>query len=217
MKSLQHVFLLILLLSSTTLLSQNPELETQNSKLETQNPELKTLPQWATMMYAGEDIAIIKSAFEAYYKTNPFEKNAHTQAYKRMMRELSRDRFHPELTDPMLRKQVDEAYLRRANAVNSSRAANSPWQSLGPFDFDINAAGRSYAPGAAHVYTVEQAISNTNVLYAGTATAGVWKSLDKGMTWTLLTRDMMVNSVSCFGDQSSEHTDGLFWRKWRSI
>lgn len=153
------------------------------------------LPQWAQWMYAGEDIGKVKTAYEAYYQTHSFEKNTHTQYYKRWLRTLSRDRFHPTLSDPAVQRQVDAAYLRRAKQAHSSRGANSPWQPLGPYDFDIDAAGRSYAPGAAHVYTVEQAVSNTNILYAGTATAGVWKSTDKGMNWSLLTHDMMVNSV----------------------
>jgi PKD repeat protein/photosystem II stability/assembly factor-like uncharacterized protein len=69
------------------------------------------------------------------------------------------------------------------------------WQCIGPFDFDKEAAGKSYAAGAAHVYTVEQAMSNTNVLYAGTANAGVWKTTDKGLNWIPLTAGMMVGTV----------------------
>lgn len=42
---------------------------------------------------------------------------------------------------------------------------------------------------------MEQAVSNTDVLYAGSATAGVWKSIDKGLNWILLTKDMLVNGV----------------------
>ena len=36
----------------------------------------------------------------------------------------------------------------------------SDWECIGPWDWDHDAAGRSYAPGSAHVYTVEQSISN---------------------------------------------------------
>ncbi|MGY8989071.1 MAG: WD40/YVTN/BNR-like repeat-containing protein, partial [Flavobacteriales bacterium] len=65
----------------------------------------------------------------------------------------------------------------------------------GPWDFDQHAASRSYAPGAAHVYTVEQSVSNSNVLYAGTATAGAWKTTDKGINWSLITNDLELNGV----------------------
>jgi hypothetical protein len=35
---------------------------------------------------------------------------------------------------------------------------------------------------------------NTNLLYAGTANAGVWKSTDKGLNWTDVTKNLMVGS-----------------------
>lgn len=71
----------------------------------------------------------------------------------------------------------------------------SQWQGIGPYDFDKTAASTSYACGAAHVYTIEQAKSNTDILYAGTATAGVWKSTDKGQNWSLTTANEWITSV----------------------
>ena len=62
--------------------------------------------------------------------------------------------------------------------VKSTSSNN--WQCIGPWDFDKDAASRSYAPGAAHLYTIEQSQSNSNVLYAGAATAGAWRSNNKG-------------------------------------
>ena len=51
------------------------------------------------------------------------------------------------------------------------------------------------SPGACHVYTVEQAPSNHEVVWCGTATAGAWKSIDHGAHWTLMTRDLPLTSV----------------------
>ena len=42
---------------------------------------------------------------------------------------------------------------------------------------------------------MEQSVSNSNVLYAGTATAGAWKTTDKGMNWSLITKDLELNGV----------------------
>ena len=80
--------------------------------------------------------------------------------------------------------------------INYKKSQSSnQWQCIGPWDFDKEAASRSYAPGAAHVYTIEQSISSPNVLYAGTATAGAWKTTDKGMNWNLITKNLAINSV----------------------
>ena len=51
------------------------------------------------------------------------------------------------------------------------------------------------SPGCAHVYTVEQSPINPDLILAGTATAGLWKSVDKGLNWTLMTRDLEVTGV----------------------
>ena len=42
---------------------------------------------------------------------------------------------------------------------------------------------------------MEQSVSNSNVLYAGTATAGAWKTTDKGMNWSLITKNLELNGV----------------------
>ncbi len=42
---------------------------------------------------------------------------------------------------------------------------------------------------------MEQSATNTNLIYAGTANSGVWKSTDKGMSWINVTKDMMIGSV----------------------
>ena len=70
------------------------------------------------------------------------------------------------------------------------------WECIGPFDFDRNAASTSYAAGAAHLYTIEQSISNVDILYAGGATCGLWKSENKGLQWTaLFDTELMINTV----------------------
>ena len=52
-------------------------------------PLSSTLPLWAQLMYApNPDPGAVAAAYEAYYAAHPFEKNAHTQFYKRWKREL---------------------------------------------------------------------------------------------------------------------------------
>ena len=70
------------------------------------------------------------------------------------------------------------------------------WYCLGPFDFDKLASSSSYAAGAAHLYTVEQSLSNSDILYAGAATSGLWKSTNKGVNWfPLFDKELLINEV----------------------
>ena len=143
-------------------------------------------------MYSEDaDAGAVVSAYEAYYKDNPFVKNEHTQYYKRWLRSIAREQGTSGKTP------ADARYVaRRSKNSSINRAPSETWSSIGPFDWDHEAADRSYAPGAAHVYTVEQSISDPDILYAGTATAGLWRSDNRGADWFCVTNDMMVNGLS---------------------
>ncbi|MBK9257965.1 MAG: PKD domain-containing protein [Saprospiraceae bacterium] len=147
-----------------------------------------SLPAWAREMYKeNADPGEVIRQYEAYYANNPFVKNGHTQYFKKWLRSFAREHKRT--------KSEDRTYLLQREKANAERNNPSDWQSIGPYDWDHSAAARSYAPGSAHVYTVEQSISNPNVVYAGTATAGLWRSSDRGITWTPLTANLLVNTV----------------------
>ena len=140
------------------------------------NANAENLPHWAQLMYAeNPDEGAVINAYTNFYKKNELVKNKHTQYYKRWLRGISR--------------------FSNAKPILKTSKSSNQWECVGPWDFDKDAASRSYAPGAAHVYTIEQAASNPNVLYAGSATAGAWKTIDKGDNWNLITQDLFLNGV----------------------
>ncbi len=167
------------------------------------------LPEWVILMNNEDaDIGEVIAAYEEYYKNNPFVKNKYTQYYKRWLRTIKRDinGYQTGINSWEDAQRLNNEYLEKIKTTNE-RNPTSPWTCIGPFDFDKGAVDRSYAAGAAHIYTVEQSISNTNVLYAGSATSGVWKSIDKGLNWSLLTQNMLINGVvSLEIDHSDENT-----------
>jgi PKD repeat protein/photosystem II stability/assembly factor-like uncharacterized protein len=172
-----------------------------------QNPETPyaqvedlSLPTWVQLMYQEDaDLGTVVEAYRTYYATHPFVKNQHTQYYKRWVRQAARNLDGLATTqDPALRYELlqnRQQFLEKSQLLSAQRGPDSEWACIGPIDYDEEAAGRSYAPGAAHVYTVEQAATNSDVLYAGTATAGVWKSTNYGESWVLTTKDLLVNGV----------------------
>ncbi len=168
----------IFLLFTFNLYSVQGQLETKYySNL---NQEDNNLPTWITLMYSDNpDPGIVVNEYEKYYKTHEFVKSEHTQYYKRWLKSITRE------------VELSPKNNRRPNS--GSRIPD--WTCIGPWDWDHDAAGRSYAPGSSHVYAVEQSISNPNILYAGTATAGIWKTINRGDNWTPCTYDYDVNGV----------------------
>ena len=131
-------------------------------------------PEWVKLMYSADaDPGQVLKKYEEYYRQHQFQKNQHTQYLKRWLREINRE-YKPN--------ESDADYLKRSLFLSSKRT-NDEWQCIGPYDWDHDAAGRSYAPGSVHVYTVVQSLSHPDVLYCGTATAGIWKSLNRGNSW----------------------------------
>lgn len=148
----------------------------------------ETAPAWVQAMYAeNADPGEVMKLYDTYYKVNPFVKNQHTQYFKRWISGLSKNVVpNPTYDSIYLEKYFENKYNR----------STSNWSTVGPVDWDHDAAARSYAPGSAHVYTVEQSISNPDILYAGSANAGVWKSVDHGINWNPLTDDFLTGGVT---------------------
>ena len=166
-----------------------------------------TEPEWIALMHTpGVDIGDVKTAYDAYYQSHPFEKNAYTQEFKRMLMKHTRDNNGSLLGQPVDESKFKQKeYLQRTAQAASSAVPD--WSCIGPFDFDKESVSKSYAPGAAHVYTVEQAASNPQVLYSGTANAGVWKTINKGNDWACQTTGMMLTTVRALEiDYSNENT-----------
>jgi hypothetical protein len=151
------------------------------------------------MMYDPKsNVGDVITEYENYYKTNPFTKNEHTQYYKRWLRNIREVVDERGYINPPSKKIQDQRDAERISGrtSNGSRSimVNPPsWKTIGPIDFDKEAAGRSHAPGAAHVYTIEKAPSNPDILYCGTANAGIWKTIDRGLHWTYASATIPVN------------------------
>lgn len=162
------------------------------------SPQDEQLADWVQLMYSDKaDVLEVIQAYENYYKTHPFQKNQYTQYFKRWVRQFARSTAWKYMSPKQQNnyRTHQQNYVQKSLNLQQNRASNSNWQGIGPFDFDKYANESSYACGAAHVYIVEQAKSQPNILYAGTATAGVWKSINKGQNWTLTTRQMLMSSV----------------------
>ena len=156
-------------------------------------------PEWATLMYEHpEEVSAIRSGFEAWKKENPGVKDAHTQYYKRWQRQAQWEK-----------PSISEEYMAKSREAKLMR--NGQWTQMGPWHYDPEVAMyfEVQSPGACHVYTVEQAPSNADVVYAGTATAGMYLSTNKGLNWNLISGELPVTTVYSIAVDSED--SGMVW------
>ncbi len=152
------------------------------------------LPTWAKFMYENpSELSTIKELYDNYYLENTFEKNQHTQYFKRLSRAHTRVNQDYTLSIEEMEKK-STAYIHKRNASNLKSTAQ--WEAIGPTNIDIDAAVSGNTPGTAHVRSLGFCYGQETNILAATATAGIWKSTDDGQSWTAITNDLPVSSVA---------------------
>ena len=179
-----HLLLIVIITSLSSSISF--------SQSEIHQTDITTKPNWVTMMDSGTfSSEQVTASYNAYYQNHEFIKNIYTQDYKRYIRKNTRQAFETNSAISQLRSQ-QKKYV---SSVKQEKSRTTSWSALGPFDVDLNSASVGSTPGLAHIYTVEKSLTNSNLLIAGAATAGAWKSTDNGNSWYALTNNLMVTEV----------------------
>ena len=153
-------------------------------------------PEWMQMLAQETPNALaVQRAYQQYFERQAFEKNAYTQYYKHWM-QWARPYLQPNGTLQLPTPADIAAQERRLLDLRRSGAspdAATNWRFLGPkqtFDTD----GETEVTWQTNIYSIDVALSNANILYAGGETGGVWKTTDKGLHWQLLTLNVRHNA-----------------------
>ncbi len=151
----------------------------------------KSTPEWAIKMYSDNpNVEEIDRLYRMYYKTNPFQKTIHTQNYKHW-----RWQVEPYIGDNGFlrlptRAEQDVRSLEVKNRFNrrmSTPRSSSPWYAMGPF-MTYSQSSNTVSKNHKNIYSIDQSASNPNLLICGTEAGGIYKTIDKGQNWTLITK-----------------------------
>ncbi|QQS29040.1 MAG: PKD domain-containing protein [Sphingobacteriales bacterium] len=162
----------------------------------------EVLPQWVQLLYSDNPNAWqVDSAFTAYYRTHPFVKTSHTQYYKKWRRANQR---YINAQGFVVKPTPDEALayqIARQNTIASQHAARSggslsEWTCVGPYEtFEVSYNGVQRPKSEqANVYCFDQFTVNPNILYCGTEGGEIYKSINKGLNWTCMSRNYPMNA-----------------------
>ncbi len=113
----------------------------------------------------------------------------------RSLRESSRSpRSTPPRPSPKREGAVEDTAsplpFRGGVGGGVERGENAGWTFLGPkqtFDLD----GTTEVTWQTNIYSLDIALSDPNILYAGGESGGLWKTTDKGLHWELLTVNVL--------------------------
>lgn len=143
-------------------------------------------PDWAKALYgANPNIKEVVTMYALWQKENLGSKTGHTRnlkhylGYLRSVDGVNGDGFVDIPDDPY---EKDKRWIRKRSQLQSlpqTRSANS-WEVIGP-TFVPETQGRVNAQ--ANIYAIAQSLSSPDVLYCGTETGYVFKTVDGGDNW----------------------------------
>lgn len=153
-------------------------------------------PLWIKMLYSEEPNVIeIESAYNSYFEQHEFEKNVHTQNYKHFIQNVYQNELIKEDGEIYMPKIEDiQASLIRKKKKGLARNAIANWSAIGPFE-TLRNQGTENVSSQFNMYTLEQSLSNPNVMLSGTETGGVFLSLDRAENWVSIGDDLNIGGI----------------------
>jgi len=163
--------------------------------LKTPAYENATTPGWAAEMYKeNPNVLKVDRLYKEHLNQYGFQKNIHTQNYKHWRRAIEnfvQENGHLKIPSAIENKKHLESHLQNRSASKSS----NDWKPLGPFETYTNNGQKEVVSWQANVYTIDQSQSDPNVVYAGTEAGGVFKSVNKGMNWFMVSQSSLIRTV----------------------
>ena len=171
-----------------------------------------TLPHWVQLMYSeNPNVLQVDHAFKAYYSARTFKQDVYTRYYKRWRRFVTTymqddGTLHFPTTQEILETKA------RVEEYNTQRSGE--WQFLGPKvhhnakyqQTDVNEQISDHS----NVYCFERCTSQPDIMYCGTESGGVFKSIDHGQNWTFVTPNLPIEGVSAVSVDPSNPNVALF-------
>ena len=154
-------------------------------------------PPWALLMYQSRpNVAAVDSAYRAYYRSRDFTKTTHTQYYKKWRR-LIEPWLQPDGSvlppDPMAQNAFEQRWLQQR--ASAPKALNPLWRHLGPTETYSTNPGQVRVSWQANVYCIDQSALNPNLLFCGTEAGGIYKTVDRGLNWQLVSGNTLMRAV----------------------
>ncbi|HUM47750.1 MAG TPA: hypothetical protein PLD84_12545, partial [Chitinophagales bacterium] len=181
----------ILLLASLLLMCVNASAQHSRPKINAGDP---ALPAWVKMMYdESNSVFAVDSAYEAFFDGREPQHDIYARWYTSWRRSVNSFLDEKGFVHYPATEEINQQLKHRSELQSNVR---SEWTHAGP---DIHYSTRTsetspFEPISeqANIYGIDRSLSNPNVLIAGSESGGVYKSIDAGNSWTLITPDLLI-------------------------
>jgi len=161
-----------------------------------------SFPKWAKMLYQYPvNFNEIEKEYHIYFAEKGKQKNAIIRYYK-LWSKIVRNYADEDgiIILPSSEKYKAAAKKRNKN-TNKLDTSKSDWSFLGPKNtYWLNESGTpgatEVAPWQVNVYSFDVFKGNNEIIYCGTETGYVNKSVDGGKNWSMLAKNYVFNGIS---------------------
>lgn len=154
------------------------------------------IPEWARMMYAEDpNYFEVLNAYQDYFDQHVFEKTVHTQYFKRWVNSV---KSHVKEDGRIVWDAVEQKSLevKQKQGDQQRLGGGNLWAYEGPIHHVVDDG--TLTPGFRHsnVYCHDRSMVDPQVLFCGTESGGLYKTIDGGQHWTHATSNYIIGSVS---------------------
>jgi PKD repeat protein len=199
MSSLRHYLLIFyfLILTTTIAISQNSQ--------EDQNDD--PTPGWVYMMGDMDaNFYDVQKIATEYYRINSQGKGSGWKQFKRW-EYFTEPRVYPTGNRINHAQIWNEISKFNASNTGNNRMLQNSWLPMGP-STSANVTGH-WNPGLGRINVIAVDPNDSNIIYIGSPSGGLWKTLDEGANWTPLTDNQPVLGVSAIAINPN-NTDVLY-------
>lgn len=148
-------------------------------------------PYWIKMMQdPNADFNQTVRAFEIYWEGREITRGCGFKPFKRW-EHLMRSRITPDGKVPVAGREV-KAYRKMLETATDRRLVGT-WEPLGPFTVP---SGYNGYRGLGRINAIEFHPTNSQIIYIGAPSGGLWVSYDEGANWQVLTDHLPTLGVS---------------------
>ena len=151
--------------------------------------DLGDTPEWAQKMYSGgANFHEVVDLREAYWKDREYEKTLHERNFKHWLMHVEH-RVGPDgvIQDAgaWAQEQFEQGGGVEGQVQRQEDAVDPEWNAIGPFETWNNAdQGHFPVSWQCNLYCFDQCVSNPDVAIAGIEAGDLFKTTDRGLTWT---------------------------------